>query len=115
LIDAILTATPEQINELNANWTTRFGIPVMARIMIDGVLMGPFHYSLEQTLCGNKPSGGVDQDKVVEDCKALVSYMEEKRGTDGKAIGKLFAERSRAHLEFLNEECTVFCYCIFEY
>jgi len=104
LIDAILTADADQINALNETWTKRFGLPIMARIMIDGVLMGAFHYCLEQTTCGNKPSGGVEQDKVVEDCKLLISFMEEKKGTDEKGIAKLFAERSRAHLEFLNEE-----------
>lgn len=72
--------------------------------MMDGVLAGPLHYLLEQVTCGNKPAGGVEHDKVVEDCQLLVKAGEAKTGTDEKAFAKLFSERSREHLVFLNEE-----------
>jgi len=104
LIDCILPLTPDEMKQLNDTWTTRFGLPIMARIMVDGVLMGPFHYLLEQQTCGNKPGGGVNQDAVVGDCKLLVGAGEGKLGTEEKAIAELFSTRSQAHLQFLEEE-----------
>ena len=104
LVDCILTITPEEMKELNRVWTARFGIPIMARVMIDGVLAGPFHYLLEQATCGNKPGGPVKHDTVKADCLVLLAAGEGKTGTDEKAWSHLFSERSHAHLNFLNEE-----------
>jgi len=72
--------------------------------MMDGILAGAFHYLLEQVTCGNKPAGGVQHDKVPADCQTLIQAGEAKLGTDEKAFAKLFSERSREHLIFLNEE-----------
>ena len=104
LVDCILTITPEEMTVLNETWTTRFGLPIMARVMIDGVLAGPFHYLLEQATCMNKPAGPVDQDKVKADCLILLAAGEGKTGTDEKAFSVLFSTRSREHLIFLDEE-----------
>ncbi len=120
LVSCILASSQEELKEVQQHWSKRYGIPVLARVMMEGEpvgavvalfdcfatgeLMGPFHYMLEQALSPNKPASGILQDKVKMDLGMLFAAGEGKVGTDEMAIAKLLSSRSREHLVFLNEE-----------
>lgn len=104
LIDCLLATSLAEIKEVKEEWKDKFFIPIIARLAIDGVLLGGVHDLLEHSLAEHKPASGIAHDKVASDLDALYKAGEGKIGTDEKAITKIFAYRSREHLMFLDGE-----------
>jgi len=104
LMDCILSATEEQIHDVKKSWEKGYFIPMIARLMMDGILLGGFHSLLEQALAENKPESGIMEDKIENDIEVLFKATEGKLGTDEMAVVNICNTRSREHLLKLNEE-----------
>ena len=101
LTEILCTQSNETIKAIKVSFAHQFGNAMDTAVLDD--LSGDVKSLFAVILKASRPEGPADPNLAKIDAEALYKHGEGKVGTDEEFFVKIIAERSRAHLELVNQ------------